>query len=89
MGSLLCKIWRGVLRIFTQVVEAVATTLKVVGTAVVDVLSEVASAVGSAIFGDGSTLLLIGGVLGLYLLTKRDKKKDAPNSSVIYTPTNA
>lgn len=76
MGSFLCKIWRGILRIFTNIVDAVATALKVVGTAAVDVLSEVASAIGGAIFGDGSTLLLVAGALGLYLLSKRKDRKD-------------
>lgn len=76
MGDFLCKIWRGLLSIFRQVVDAVAEALKTVGHAVVDVLSELLQAAGSAIGDIFSAnplfwVVLLGGAF--YLLTGKDE----------------
>lgn len=73
MGDLLCKIWRGILRIFEGVVNAVATGIKIIGTATVDVLSELAESVSDAVFGNSGSLILLGaGLFALYLFTKKE-----------------
>lgn len=75
MGGLLCKIFRFVLNIFEQVVSVVASAVKTIGTAAVDVLSELAHAVGDAAAGLFSGngllgLLLAGGVLWMLMGSK-------------------
>lgn len=80
MGGLLCKIFRFVLNIFERVVNVVASAVKTIGTAAVDVLSELVSAVGNAAAGlfSGSGLLgllVVGGALWM-LMGSRDKDKE-------------
>lgn len=72
MRGLLCKIWQFLLNVFTDIVNAVAQALATIGTAVVDVLSQVAEAVGDALGINGSTVLWIGLALGAYFLFGRD-----------------
>lgn len=84
MGNFLCKIWSGLLNLFTQVVEAVATALKVVGGAVVDVLSDIVQNVAGA-FGDifsASPLFTVGLVgLGLWWFLGKDDESKKPQVS--------
>lgn len=81
MGGLLCKIFRFVLNIFGQVVDVVASAIKTIGTATVDVLSELSSAVGDAVSGlfSGSGilgLLVIGGALWMLMGSEDEKDVD-------------
>lgn len=81
--GILCKIFRFALNIFSSTVDAVAEAVKIVGTASVDVLSELFESAGDAIggiFGGSGSLvmlLLLGG--GIYFLTKSDDKERRPN----------
>lgn len=90
MGSLLCKIFRFVLNIFEQVINVVATAVKTIGTAAVDVLSDLAYAVGDAasgLFGGNGflSLLLIGGALWFFMGSRDEKTKN--NDDLIRSPT--
>lgn len=82
MGGFLCKIFRFVLNIFEQVVTVVASAVKTIGTAAVDVLSDLAHAVGDAASGlfSGSGifgLLVVGGVLWMLLGPKGEDKQES------------
>lgn len=69
MRKYLCKIFSFLLDLVSQVVDLVANTLIKVGTAAVEVLSEVANSIGTAI----SRNPLVWGVVGiaaLFLLPK-------------------
>lgn len=68
MRGFLCKIWQFFLNVFTDIVNAIAQALAVIGTAVVDVLSQVAEAVGKTLGINGSTVMWIALGLGAYFL---------------------
>lgn len=84
--NLICKLFNFILNIFEGVVTVVASALKTVGSAVIDVLSDVwDNTLGSGSF---SGLLIGVGLLGLayFMLTKekdeeKDKKPGAPPNS--------
>lgn len=78
MGDFLCKLWRGLLQVFTSVVEASATALKVVGGAAVDVLSELFQSAGDAlgsIFGSSPILWLALAGGAIWFFGGRDKEE--------------
>lgn len=81
--GILCKIFRFALDIFSSTVDAVASAVKIVGTAAVDVLSELIESAGDAvggIFGNGgSVILLVALGAGFFLFSKPRDKEDAPN----------
>lgn len=66
MRKYLCKIFRFLLDLVGQVVDLVANTLIKVGTAAVEVLSEVAGAVGKSILKSPLGWVVIG--LGAYFI---------------------
>lgn len=66
MRSLLCKVFRFLLDLVSQVVDLVANTLIKIGTAAVEVLSEVASAIGGKLLSN--PVVLIGLGIAAYLL---------------------
>lgn len=69
MRKFLCKVFKFLLDLVGQVVDLVANTLIKVATAAVEVLSEVAGAVGGAIAN--SPLVWAGvGILAIFLLPK-------------------
>lgn len=76
MSGILCKIFRFILNVFTQIVTVVAEAVKILGDAVVDVLSELIQSVGDAadklFSGSGILGLLVVGSLGYFLLTSDD-----------------
>lgn len=63
MRKALCSVFRFLLDIFKQIVNVIAEALIALGTAVVDVLSEVASAVSDGLFSSPVGIILVG-VLG-------------------------
>lgn len=68
MRKYLCKIFRFLLDTGAQLVDLVKNTVIEVGTAAVDVLSELASTAGSAILRNPATLgLLLFGVWFIFL----------------------
>lgn len=69
MRKYLCKIFSFLLDIVGQVVDLVANTLIKIGTAAVDVLSEVAGAVGGALMSNPIVWAVVG--LGAYMLLSR------------------
>lgn len=69
MRKYLCKIFSFLLDLVGQVVDLVANTLIKIGTAAVDVLSEVAGAVGNAFLKNPVALFVIG--LGAYMIISR------------------
>lgn len=76
MNDLICRIFLFALKIFTQVVKAVAEATKVLGDVLVDVLDYAIDAV----LGSGHPILLLVGV-GLaawWLLANKDKDKNPP-----------
>lgn len=79
MGGVLCKIFRFILNVFTQVVTVVAEAIKVLGNAAVDVLSDLFQAAGDALSGllGGNgilSLLLVGGLVWFFV--GRDDDED-------------
>lgn len=83
MRKFLCKVFRFLLDLVGQVVDLVANTLIKVGTAAVEVLSEVAGAVGSAITKNPLVMgaLLVGGFFLLRpLLVGEDDEPERPNA---------
>lgn len=64
MRKFLCKVFKFLLDLVSQLVDLIADTLIKIGTAAVEVLSEVAGAVGSAITKNPLVLAAVGiGVL--------------------------
>lgn len=80
MRKFLCKIFRFLLDLVGQVVDLVANTLIKVGTAAVEVLSEVAGAVGSAITKNPLVMgaLLVGGFFLLRPMLMGDDEEKKP-----------
>lgn len=78
MRKILCKIFSFLLNVAKQVVDLVADTLVYVGTAAVEVLSEVANAVGDSIMKSplGVAVLAIGAV---WLLGFLGSGNDSPD----------
>lgn len=78
MGDIICKIWRFLSDMLGQVVDFVAGALTTIGTAVVDVLSDLLQAAGGAI-GDifsANPMLWVGLVgVGLWWLFSDDEEK--------------
>lgn len=87
MGGILCKIFRFALNIFSSVVEAVAEAVKIVGTASVDVLSELLESAGDAvggIFGGSGSLIMLALLgAGVYLIAKPENKEGSTNDRQI------
>lgn len=85
--GILCKIFRFALNIFSSTVDAVAEAVKIVGTASVDVLSELFESAGDAIGGifggSGSIIMLLLLGAGVYFITKSDDKEDRFNDRQI------
>lgn len=79
--NILCKVFQFFLNIFEQVLNVVVSALTMLGTAVVDVLSGIASAVGSALGLSGGTLLWLALGFGAWYFLSSDeeevKKTDA------------
>lgn len=69
MRKYLCKIFSFLLDLVGQVVDLVANTLIKIGTAAVDVLSEVAGAVGNAFLSNPIVWAVIG--VSAYMLLSR------------------
>lgn len=79
LSSAICKLFRFISNLFGVVVETVATALKTVGAAAVDVLTELAQGVGDALGISGTSVLwIVGGGALLYLLFSG---KDSNNNS--------
>lgn len=75
MRKFLCKVFSFLLNLVSQLVELVAQTLIKIGTAAVEVLSEVAGAVGGAFLKNPIVLGAL--VFGAYLLFKPTNDDDA------------
>lgn len=71
MRKFLCKVFRFLLDLVAQVVDLVAKTLIMVGTALVEVLSEIAGAAGSALLKNPIVLGILG-VAAFMLLPDRE-----------------
>lgn len=74
MNRLLCKIFNFVLNLFSKVVGVVAEALKTVGSAAVDVLSDLASSVAGSVLSNPLGIALLG--LGAWFLFSQYKEKD-------------
>lgn len=84
MRKYLCKIFRFLLDTSAQMVDLVKNTVIDVGTAAVDVLSELSKSVGKAITGSP---LVVGALLvGAYLLFFKGKKDEREPPK--YSPVN-
>lgn len=80
MGKILCKIFRFLADVFDKVVEFVASAIKTIGNAVVDVLSELVTVAGDAIgsiFSSNPLLLVGGGLLLWFLLGRKNDEEGA------------
>lgn len=73
MRKFLCKVFRFLLDLVSQVVDLVAKTLIMVGTAAVEVLSEVAGAVGSTLLKNPVVLGVLGVALFMYFSDSDEK----------------
>lgn len=74
MGTLLCKLFRFFLNVFEQLVNVIADALVAVGTAAIDVLSDLAGAASDAL-GLPKLVVFIGLGAALWLLSKRKEDK--------------
>lgn len=95
MGSLWCKIWTWLLNTVRSAVDTIAYALDTIGTVAVDLLSDLATAVGGAvndIFGGGNLIIWLGvGIFAYMLLTKqsdKDKNVSILDRHVMKEPTN-
>lgn len=70
MQRILCRIFNFFLMIFTSVVEAIAAAFKIIGTAAVEVLSDLLDAGGSLL--SKPLFWLVGGVAAWWFITKGD-----------------
>lgn len=86
MRKFLCKVFRFLLDLVSQVVDLVAKTLIMIGTAAVEVLSEVAGSIGDAFLKNPVVLGLLG--VGLYLFLAGGKKDDDPKPSTVKELSN-
>lgn len=77
LSSMLCKIFSFVLKVFKKIVQAVAEAIKVVGTAVIDVLDTLLEGASNALFGGNlfAKIALIG--VGYFLITRSQDKRDS------------
>lgn len=78
VSSALCKLFRFLANTFELVVDTVAQGVKVLGSAAVDVLSDLASSVGDALGLDGSTVLWLGIGIVAFLLLRGGGGTSAP-----------
>lgn len=83
MRKFLCDVFGFLLDLFKVIIDFVAETLIMIGTAIVDVLSEVSGALGSALLSSPFGFILLG--LGAYMLFSllpddEGKKKVVVNS---------
>lgn len=90
--GILCKIFNFVLNIFTMAVDFVAKTVKTLGNAVVDVLSELISSVAegvSSIFSMNPLfwIAIVGGV-GWLLLSNNDEDDTSYKANYIRNLNN-
>lgn len=83
--NILCKIFNFILNIFEQVLSVVVAALTMLGEAVVDVLTDVADAVGGALgLSGGSVLwLALGGIALYFLMKKEDENPPAQTTGQI------
>lgn len=81
MRKFLCKVFSFLLNLVSQLVELVAQTLIKIGTAAVEVLSEVAGAVGGAFIKNPIVLGAL--VFGAYLLFKPTNDDDAKSKTKV------
>lgn len=65
LTSAICKIFAFVLKLFKLVVGAIAEAIKIILTAVVDVLDTLLDTIGETLFNGSSLFVLLG--LGLFL----------------------
>lgn len=86
MRKFLCKVFRFLLDLVSQVVSLVAQTLIMIGTAVVEVLSEVAGAIGGALLKNPVILGLIG--VGLYMFLSGGKEDDKAKPTTVKELSN-
>lgn len=86
MRKFMCKVFRFLLDLVSQVVSLVAQTLIMIGTAVVEVLSEVAGAIGGALLKNPVVLGLIG--VGLYMFLSGRKEDDKAKPTTVRELSN-
>lgn len=83
MSGILCKIFRFILNVFSQIVTVVASAIKILGEAVVDVLSDliqnVGDAAGKLFNGSGLLGLAVVGILGYFILSGDDEDGRQPS----------
>lgn len=77
MRKFLCKVFKFLLDLVTQVVDLVAKTLISIGTAAVEVLSEVASSVGSALLSNPVVLVGLGILAYMFLAPGGEEEKNS------------
>lgn len=78
MRKFLCKVFRFLLDLVSQVVDLVAKTLIMVGTAAVEVLSQVAGAARNALLKNPLVLGVLGVIAFMYLSGDDEKSDELP-----------
>lgn len=68
MPSIICKIYRFFLNLFDMTIKAIASAIKTIGEATVDILSSTAEALGEALGISGSSVLWIAALIGGFIL---------------------
>lgn len=78
MSSVLCKIWRFFSNILSAIVSFTAESLKTIGSAAVDVLSDLFKEAGKALGGvfSSSPLVWLALGVGAFFLLGKDKDDD-------------
>lgn len=81
LSGAICKLFQFLANMFGAVVEAVATAVKTVGAAAVDILSEIATSIGDALGLNGFSVLLIAGigVLAYFMLRPSPDRESSSN----------
>lgn len=78
MSNLLCKLFRFFLSMFEQVVTVVASALKTIGTAAVDVLDDLLTSASGALGLPKLALLAGAGLLLWFFMSGDDEDESSP-----------
>lgn len=78
MSNLLCKLFRFFLSMFEQVVNVVASALKTIGTAAIDVLDDLLTSASDALGLPKLALLAGAGLLLWLFMTGDDEDESSP-----------
>lgn len=88
MRKVLCKVFAFLLSLASQIIDVIANTLIYLGTAAVEVLSEVGQALGGAFLSSpiGMIALGVGAFFLIGMFTDKDDKSRSNRDKVLNNP---